>query len=100
MRHGEAHTVFDYRFGNLKKIETDGDRFVVRLWSRDLSDVISRNPRIDWETRMTYAWSADLQNYLLREIHYGPPPKGDRLPKTPPTCIFPSSATDGSETPR
>ncbi len=95
---GEARTVFEYRFSGLKKIEWDGEWLIVRLWSRDLSDVTSRNPSIDWETRMTYGWSTDLQNYVLREVHYGPPPKGDPLPKTPPTCVFPSSA--GSETPR
>lgn len=83
---GEAATVFENRFARPKKIKAEGDRLQIVLWSRNLADVISRNPNEDWEMRRTYSWSADVQNYVLRSLHYGPPPKDEKLPRTAPPC--------------
>lgn len=96
---GEARTVFEYRYPHLRKIAGGPDRLAIAYWSQNPQDS-SWTQSLSWETRLTYSWSADLQSYVLKDMHIGPPAPGEGLPSSEPPCSGPPDEGIGTANPR
>ncbi len=107
---GEARKVFEYRFSHVKRIEGGADRLVIVSWSSSPQELAlhahvgvvpnETPPSLSWEKRRTYSWDAKLQSYILRGVHFGPPPPGQGLPPSAPPCADPAAGETGSSSPR